>query len=160
MAALDYGSIVKVNGKMVQTKMFMDMKKSVGYTVSKSVYGGNEIEIKGNFFSYLGDKEFTVCVYKTCLVFLLKGKVVKVIHGTDNNYDLPYEKFTHKDNINGIKIMIKGNKTGEYRYKLRFWYKNNLYECIYGYGVDLNLKYWYNLHNNEKNYLSKYWFNN
>jgi len=157
MAAIDYGSIVKVNGKMVQTNMFMDMRKSVGYSIDKTVYNGVLATIDGNYFSYIGDYGFTVCVYKTCLVFLNGGEIVKVIHGTDN--DFPYEKFMHKEIINGVFITIKQNKH-ENRFKLRFWYNNNLYECIYGYGVDLNLKYWYNLKNNEKNYLLKYWFNN
>ncbi|ACA44278.1 hypothetical protein CFSAN001628_007746 [Clostridium botulinum CFSAN001628] len=39
---------------------------------------------------------------------------------------------------NSIELNIKAFY-GSNRYKLRFWYKGDLYETIYGYSVDLDI---------------------
>ncbi|NFD57280.1 hypothetical protein [Clostridium botulinum] len=41
---------------------------------------------------------------------------------------------------NSIELNIKAFY-GSNRYKLRFWYKGDLYETIYGYSVDLDIIY-------------------
>lgn len=131
MAIFDYGSIVKINNKLVQNDMFMDMKKAVGYSIEHvtDLYG-TKMRINESFFSYEGRK---------------------------------YKKYTHKEKINDVNLTIKRikrNQQGINRYKLRFWYKNNLYEAIYGYGVDLDINLWYDLTNRERHYLIKKYFTN
>ena len=67
MAFIDYGSVVKKNGEIIQKDFFMDMKESVGFTLGKLEYKdwtNDEIIINGNFFSYMGDKDFLICIYR------------------------------------------------------------------------------------------------
>ncbi|HDK7144075.1 TPA: hypothetical protein PTV30_000085 [Clostridium botulinum] len=55
---------------------------------------------------------------------------------------------------NSIELNIKAFH-GSNRYKLRFWYKGDLYETIYGYSVDLDINLWYYLENKDKVRLEK-----
>lgn len=179
MAMLDYGSIVKKNGKIIQEDLFMDMKKTVGFELEKAKrkskvvkYNSDTniyietgeikedyINVKDNFFSYMGDEELLVCVYKGILTFISNGDVIKTVFDLQEPVDVPYKKHRMTFIINNTEIKIKRLYDNN-RYLVRFWYKGDLYECIYGYGVDLNLNYWYNLTKKEKNFLNKWFYNN
>lgn len=176
MAMSDYGSVVKKNGKIIQKEFFMDMKEMVGFVLEKAthtyevekfneegiLYKTGEVKTRDVyidvfFFSYIGDEELLVCIYKGVLVFVSHGKVIKMQHDLYVS-DAPYEIQKLEFAINNVKFRIKRLDKDRHRYKLRFWYKGDLYEVLYGYGVDINKNIWYNLSNKEKRYIDK-WFN-
>lgn len=76
-------------------------------------------------------------------------------------YDLYHEdgvrgkKYRHKETINGIEIDIKRLDEGN-RYYGRFVYKGDLYEFIYGYGVDLDVNKFYGKNNKLMNKVNRF----
>lgn len=177
MAMLDYGSVVKKNGIIIQDEFFMDMEKAVGFKLDKAKrkkqkikydentnryieYGEIEesfIEVDGSFFSYMGDEELLVCVYKGLLIFISNGEVIRTQYDLNLSNEVPYRAQRLTFYVNGIQFEIKRLYDNN-RYLLRFWYKENLYECIYGYGVDIDKDVWYGVSSREREYINK-WFN-
>lgn len=160
MAMIDYGSVVKKNGKIIQKEMFMDMKEAVGFEIDSLQEGiEGKTLIDGDWFSYMGDEELLVCTYKTQVLIVSNNEIKKhVWYGTlDGNWRLPFPKYQLQFEVNGTKFHIK-KLFNQNRYKLRFEYKNDLYECLYGYGVDVDKNIWYNVTPKERRYIDK-WFN-
>ena len=101
MAMIDYGSVVKKNGKIIQTEMFMDMKDIVGFEIDsipyrhfnefEQKYVDDDIKIKDEFFSYIGDNELLLCIYKCSIYFVVNNQIVKIQRDLCLDYDLPYE---------------------------------------------------------------------
>lgn len=179
MAMIDYGSVVKKNGKIIQNKMFMDMKETVGFVIDKeltfksmyrkqlydedyNIIGYKDKEQirtvipNNNFFSYIGDKELLILVYKGTLIFISNGEIIKIQNDLWLDYDLPYELQKLEFTLNNVDFKIK-RLFNQNRYKLRFTYKEDLYEVLYGYGVDINKEYWYDVSPRERRYINK-WF--
>lgn len=197
MAMMDYGAVVKINGKIVnENEFFMDMQKAVGWVdypkvryedcdcldedgysdcsecprrkmkhMSNPELGewdatvgdcrGNKLWIDNkldrNYFAYVGDEDFTVAVYKTHAVLTNKNASVcmyawDVILGSREvswEPDLNRLSRTFTVQVNDEPIHIKVRKVGESNVLyMRFWYKKNLYELVYGYGIDSNQKTW------------------
>lgn len=180
MAMIDYGSVVKKNGKIIQVKMFMDMKESVGFEIDKelilkstyreqvydddyNVVGYEEKEYirkvvpNDNFFSYIGDKELLILVYKGTLIFISNEEILKIQNDLWLDYELPYELQKLDFTLNGVDFRIKRLAKDRNRYKLRFTYKGDLYEVLYGYGVDINKDSWYGVSPTERRYIDN-WF--
>ena len=168
MAMTDYGSVVKKNDKIIQTEMFMDMKDAVGFTIDKIPYSyyssySNEvrnctINIDGEFFSYIGDRELLLCIYKGSIYFISNEEIVRIQRDLWLNYDLPYELQKLEFTINGVNFRIKRLAKNKHRYKLRFSYKGDLYEVLYGYGVAAKKDYWSDVSPKEQRYIDN-WFN-
>lgn len=151
MASLDYGCIVKKNGKILnyeKHEFSHDMKRIVGFEVDEI----DGKEIKDYFFNFMGDEDLLVCMYKNIIaVFDVKEK--KLLHDEWNIHDELYRDCYRKIlNIKGTRIDIK--RLGEgYRYRVRMWYKGDLWEALYGYGVAYKTDYWYALNRSLKNYV-------
>ena len=146
MAFIDYGAITKKNGKILnkEDEFFQDMKSIVGFEVEELLCKDKSIKIKNEYFTYLGDKDLLVCIYKN-IVNIFSVSQGEYLH---HEWDLLDEG--HKDvfrkiiKLNGVKIDIKRIDDGS-RFKLRMLYKNNLWECVYGYGVSLNIRNYSNV---------------
>lgn len=187
MAMIDYGSVVKKNGKIIQKESFMDMEEAVGFIIEELPYfyessqwegeNGEYLEehmrnkrkmykenfrINGNFFSYIGDEELLVCIYKTKVVVISNGEIKELFwYGTENSnsgkeYSLRDRKFTRKFKVNGVDFTIRRLFEGDNKFILRFSYKNDLYECVYGYGVDVNKKIWYDVTPKVQRFIDKF----
>lgn len=85
MAMIDYGAILKVNGKFINKNnedLFMKCSDT-GYVCKKASYNYDgkeyEIDIDGNFFVYAGDENFLLCFYKSTAYAIHNNKVVKSI---------------------------------------------------------------------------------
>lgn len=83
MAMIDYGAILKVNGKFInKNNLFMD-SSDTGYICEKALYNydgkEHEIDIDGNFFVYAGDKNFLLCFYKSMVYVIHNNKVIRSI---------------------------------------------------------------------------------
>lgn len=174
MAFVDYGSVVKKNGKIIQTDFFMDMKEAVGFVLDEVDYEypettwddekfnfietGNIVKTKkkvnDEYFSYIGDRDFLICIYKGSLTIISNNNVIKIIN--DISYYDPKMKESYI--VNGVKLNIKRTAPGCRRYRLTFEYKGDKYDCFYGYGVDVNKKAWYYSSKREKNKIMR-WFN-
>ena len=73
MAMIDYGVIAKKNGRILTTDFFTDMKDALGFSIEKSDCGE---PIEGNYFTYLGDRDFYVGIYKGMLSFFSGNKFI------------------------------------------------------------------------------------
>lgn len=66
MAMIDYGALLRVDGKFINKNkdMFMD-SSDTGYVCEKASYSNeDEYDINGNYFVYAGDKNFLIVFYK------------------------------------------------------------------------------------------------
>lgn len=152
MAIIDYGVIGKKNKRILTKNLFTPMKETLGVSIEKSDEGKN---IDGNHFLYLGDKDFYVAIYGCTISVYNKNKKIDCIYGVED-YDYTYRKFRLKKTIDGITLDIKriDNKN---RFYCRFLYKGDVYEFIYGYGVDIDIKSWYELNNKCLNKFNKFY---
>lgn len=153
MAIIDYGAIAKKNKKIITKSLFTKMKDTLGFSIEKSECGK---QIEGNYFVYLGDRDFYVGIYKGTLVFFSDNKVIGTICNLYHEDGIRGKKYSHKETINGVEISIKRLDEGN-RYYGRFAYKGDLYEFIYGYGVDINLDHWYNKNNKAMNKAKRFY---
>ena len=152
MAMIDYGVVAKKNGKILTTDFFTDMKDALGFSIEKSDCGE---PIEGNYFTYLGDRDFYVGIYKGMLSFFSGNKFIGGIYDLYHEDGVRGKKYRHKETINGIEIDIKRLDEGN-RYYGRFVYKGDLYEFIYGYGVDLDINKFYGKNNKLMNKVNRF----
>lgn len=147
MAMIDYGAIAFKNGKLTSTEHFTPMFDMVGWEDTKdnvythySVTGESvelPLELKDNYFAYIGDIDFTIAFYKTSIV------IVERYFGNPNKYfrtcenlcnDYKWSKWTH---YGGDGDRIKVTKRNGY-YVCKWKYKGDKYKVYFGYGVDLD----------------------
>ena len=85
MAIIDYGALLRVNGKLVNRNIDFMEGSDTGYVCEKAV-DKNEVEhnIKGNYFVYAGDRE--------CLLVFYKGicKVIQNEKVTHSFWEFPF----------------------------------------------------------------------
>lgn len=70
MAAIDYGALLRVNGKFINRNcgLFMDASNT-GYVLERARYEDasiydKDVDINGNFYVYAGDKDLLLTFYK------------------------------------------------------------------------------------------------
>lgn len=167
MAMIDYGAILKKNKVIInKNEMFMDMEKAVGFEIDKIEHDYwnkgemSELKISHQYFVYMGDEELLVFIYKHIVYIVSNNKLFKVIYGLDSNPNLPFVNMVYNFNINGTQFHMKRLSEKCNRYKLRFEYKNNLYECLYGHGVDIDKNKWYISNSKEQRYVDKWYLEN
>lgn len=154
MSSLDYGCIVKKNGKILnyeKHEFSHDMKKIVGFEIDKI----DNKKVKDFYFNFIGDEELLVCMYKN-IITVFDVKENKVIHDEWCIKDALYRDcYRRIIEYKGTRIDIK--RLGEgYRYRVRMWYKGDLWEALYGYGVAYKIDYWYALNRSLKNYVTNW----
>ena len=179
MAMIDYGAILKKNGKIVnRDQFFMDMETAVGWTdyphikykdcdyITEDGYSDcqncpranreydadddyywlvsdcrdikpNSNHLEGNCFAYAGDTEFVVGFYKWCVSLWSKEK--KWFYWM--NWDFGGKMSIHLE-FYGVKMHFKAITEDRRVYHGRFYYKGDLYEVVFGYGIDPNQKIW------------------
>ena len=155
MAIIDYGVIAKKNKKILTKDLFTPMEDTLGFSIEKSECGR---QIEGNYFVYLGDKDFYIGIHKGTLVFFSDNKVIGNIYDLYHEEGIKGKKYSHKEIINGVEINIKRLDEGN-RYYGSFSYRGDFYEFIYGYGVDTNLEYWYDKNNKAMNKAKRFYRN-
>lgn len=183
MAMIDYGAILKKNGKIVnRDEFFMDMETAVGWTdyphvkyedcdcldedghsdccncpratlficafdddfegVKDFVSDCRGVKsdyhhMEGNWFAYAGDTDFVVGFYKQMVITWYKGK--KRIHWLKWDYAKKYSIYIE---VGGIKLHFKALSKSKDVYYGRFYYKGDLYEVVFGYGIDSTQSTW------------------
>ena len=184
MAMIDYGAILKKNGKIVnRNQFFMVMENAVGWSDNprikyedcdcedRDIYGsycydcpranfiihkfedgieewkefvgdcrGNkppQNPIGGNWFAYAGDTEFVVGFYKQMVMTWYKGE--QKIHWLRWDYAGKYSIYIE---VGGTKLHFKALSDNKDVYYGRFRYKGDLYEVVFGYGIDPDQSTW------------------
>ena len=71
MSAIDYGALLRVNGKFInKNDDLFSYCSDTGYVCDKATYYSDyekkeiEIDIMGNYYVYAGDENFLLCFYK------------------------------------------------------------------------------------------------
>ena len=178
MAMIDYGALLKKNGKIVnRDEFFMDMETAVGWTdyphvkyedcdcITEDGYSDCENcprantkilpsgwrwfesdcrEVKldsnhmeGNWFAYAGDTELVVGFYKQQIMTWYKGE--QKIHWLRWDYA---GKYSINIEVGGTKLHFKALSENKDAYYGRFYYKGDLYEVVFGYGIDPDQSTW------------------
>lgn len=111
MAFIDYGALLRVNGKFINKNedMFMDL---IYETVTEEK--GNEIQINGNYFVGAGDKDFYLVFYKSIFHVISNGEIIHT------DWDNPFDsEIFYIDNFPNVKVEhIDKNIYSEYSNKL------------------------------------------
>jgi hypothetical protein len=179
MAMIDYGAILKKNGKIVnRDEFFMDMETAVGWTdyphvkyedcdcINEDGYSDcencpranreyqakanyywlvsdcrdivpNSKHMEGNWFAYAGDTELVVGFYKQMVMTWYKGE--QKIHWLRWDYA---GKYSINIEVGGTKLHFKALSEKKNAYYGRFYYKGDLYEVVFGYGIDPDQSTW------------------
>lgn len=104
--------------------------------------------LKGNYFAYIGDEEFTVAFYKEMVVVAVNKEIVGDIFC---NYEFSevldsdgcHSYIRHKSktwNIGGHDIHVK--EVSPSVFTATIYYKGDRYNVIYGYGIDPTPRVW------------------
>lgn len=156
MAMIDYGAIAFKNGKLISTSMFTPMIDTVGWEDTENdLYEGrphydNEpesnymypLDLKDNFFVYIGDKDCTLAFYKEQIVLVSRYKddgTFSYHHEYFNCTNYTWSKW--QDYAGGSDVTV----TKRNGYLVCKWkYKGDKYKVYFGYGVDLpSYKKWH-----------------
>lgn len=211
MAAVDYGALLRVNGKFVNKNCNLFMESSnIGYSLEKarfadvSIYD-EDVDIDGNFYVYAGDENLLLTFYKGYFYVISNEKILKVVSNVSFISETFYIgsvkiKVSHlepelqvkEDNLGTWQEYVKENwvdATGneklcelegaqkEYKcflkrskrkaegrnaYKdrtqrwLAQWEHNgDMYEVIFGYGIDPNEEVWNDIKNDSYGFTKK-----
>lgn len=136
MAMIDYGAIAWKNGKLISTDMFTDMKDMVGWDDSDLDI---EDPLVGNYFAYIGDKDFILAFYKSVMriynpYFTHDDDVI--FFGSERFEGWKKWWFWTESNHKDIEITVKPKRFHDY-YVCHMKYNGDEYKVAFGYGVDL-----------------------
>lgn len=169
MAMLDYGAVVKKNGKIISTKMFENFsnlkyeKKEVikttedgeEYTSYETVVDETLIQttdydgkpttksMAGNYFALIGDADMLIGFYKTWFALAIDKKQVDNSDYSDWAYSEIKRDFVREYPVLGKLITKRLDKRVNSCnvFVATFTYKGDKYEVMYGYGVDTDRNY-------------------
>ena len=91
MAMIDYGAMLRVDGKFINKNCDLFMEQSdTGYVAKDIIDTDGEVrDIDGNYFVYAGDKHFCVAFYKGVYKVISNGKVIYAA------WSMPFNSETH-----------------------------------------------------------------
>ena len=91
MAMVNYGALLRVDGKLINKNQDMFMTTSDTGYVAKNILDddGEAKDIDGNFFAYAGDEHFCIAFYKGLYKVISDGKVIYT------NWGMPFNSETH-----------------------------------------------------------------
>lgn len=106
MAYIDYGSILKVNGKFINKNGDLFMESSdTGYICDRATYfdeyAGREdvMDVAGNYYVYAGDEKFMLCFYKGTVHVISNNRLIC------SRWNIPFVSETiYLDGFPSIKI--------------------------------------------------------
>lgn len=101
MAIIDYGALLRVDGKFINKNCDLFMEASDTGYVAKGIIDtdGEVIDIDGNYFVYAGDEHFCVAFYKGMYVVISDSKAIFA------DSSMPFNSETHYfDNLPDLKV--------------------------------------------------------
>lgn len=133
MALIDYGVVVYKNGVCINENIFFqDMHCAVGWDDRKT-----ENHLSGNYFAFVGDKHLAAAFYKYFCRIKLDGEDVFELFGT--RHEGEDHKSLHFD-VDCVHFHVK-SFDGRIIW-MRFSYRGDHYNVIYGYGIDPDFDVW------------------
>lgn len=155
MAMLDYGAVVKKNGKIISdpnelfqnfTNLKYETDDDCNIVIDETIIqeiDGDERSMAGNYFALIGDEEMMIGFYKTWFKIAVDKKEVSI-----GDYFCHWQLDLKRDFIYEYpklgKLTIKRiDKRARYCnvYIATFSYKGDSYSVMFGYGVDPSIKY-------------------
>lgn len=100
MAMIDYGAMLKVDGKFINKNQFFMETSDTGYMIKSARYAkyDMEVDIEGDYVAYAGDEDLLVCFFKRSILVVSHGEVV---------YSSLYHPFISETVfVNGTQIKI------------------------------------------------------
>lgn len=150
MAMIDYGAIAWKDGKLISTDMFTPMEDMVGWSdEDKSEVLCTDLSsvLAGNYFAYIGDKDFTVCFYKNIMHIYCPDEYYNeelYFSNTPFRGWRYWRKWYFIDFIGEeAEIIVRPRRFHDY-YICTMKYRGHKYKVAFGYGVDL--KYYKETH--------------
>ena len=182
MAMIDYGAVVKKNGKIISDykgglfQNFSTLKYEVRETepydtiIDETMVNGLDwkgnpttFSMAGNYFALVGDEHFLMGFYKEGFNVAIDKQVV-------NNLPCTWEWFDEHvkplkfvvDNEIEITLSLAQKEHTEYGgrmsvYLAKFTYKGDNYEVLFGYGVDTSIIYTFTDKNYYQHKRKDYW---
>ena len=139
MAMMDYGAIAFKNGKLISTDMFTPMIDMVGWEDKEEDtyhdYNRNvdePLNLKGNYFAYIGDSNCTVAFYKSGLRIVERYED-EFWNESEwfNSTNYTWSKWSNWVRGHYMKVT---KRNGYYVFKWK--YNGDKYKVYFGYGVD------------------------
>ena len=142
MAMIDYGAIAFKNGKLISTDMFTPMVNMVGWEDTENDtyhnYESNKdypLELKGNYFAYVGDSDCTLAFYKCQMVIVQRYSDGTFYCHREYFSSSNYTWSKWEDYAGKGFCKVKVTKRNGY-YVCKWKYRGNKYKVYFGYGVD------------------------
>lgn len=82
MAAIDYGTMLRVNGKFINRNKNIFDEGAVaypGYIPKQAIYKNDKVDIEGNFFLYAGNEELLLAFWKTEIYVISHEEITNII---------------------------------------------------------------------------------
>ena len=101
MAMIDYGAMLRVDGKFINKNCDLFMEASDTGYVAKDIVDVDGVvrDIDGNYFVYAGDEHFCVAFYKGNYVVISDKKIIF------SGWNMPFDSETHFfNNLPNLKI--------------------------------------------------------
>lgn len=184
MSIVDYGAVVKKNGKIItdpKGDLFQNYSNLKYEPIDETIITykrydldtcklSDEIEsysMGGNMMALIGDEQFLIGFYKQDFTLALN----KVMIQYSDAYTTMWEWFDkHKkpfviklDNIPELSDIVISlvNRNLDYldKFFAKFTYKGDKYEVLFGYGVDPNPKYLYGKQSYFYHHKERYYYN-
>lgn len=158
MAISDYGVLVNINGKKIDTGIYINpnltSELNFKYNENENLvidfenrnvkkFKSDEYYYDLKYQAYFGDYDFYLALYKFMIITRV-GKENENVNSILSEYkqrrysDKTMRKKVYKFKINNIEFKMK--HCFEERYLLTFKYKNNNYKIYFGYGVDRHME--------------------
>jgi hypothetical protein len=151
MAMIDYGAIAFKNGKLISTDMFTPMIDMVGWEDTElDVYESRShtddepksdymkpIDLDGQYFAYIGDKDCTIAFYKCQMVIVSRydDGPFRYNHEYFNCTNYTWSKW--EDYAGEGFAKVKVTKRNGY-FVCKWKYRGDKYKVYFGYGVDID----------------------
>lgn len=100
MAMIDYGALLRVDGKFINKNSELFMNSSdTGYICERADYNGESIPINGDYFVYAGDEQCLLVFYKSSFRVIVNKTIVV------SEWALNFGSQTYKiDGVTDLKV--------------------------------------------------------
>lgn len=147
MAMIDYGALVKKNGKIQEFVDLFNNYSTVDEDKSdRIVYDNHSENVAHNYMAVVGDEDYLIATYKAGIsVFNDERFICGHVIGVDDDFDTGKYKLVKVLDAPFGKIKIRRLPPHLYVAIASFRYKDDNYEILFGSGVD-NPKFLFSKH--------------
>lgn len=120
MSFIDYGALLRINGKLINKGILFMENSDTGYVCKKALdeESGKSYNIAGNYFVYAGDENLLLAFYKCNIAIISNEKMISTL------WEFPFKsetfKFPEKD-IPDIKVSRLDNTYYTKYWKFETW---------------------------------------